>query len=101
MDGLTLVDESGDLGKESSRRHFAISAMVVKDPEDIRRIARSYPRDTRELKSGPTGELKFVSSCREVRIGVLTDIAEARPKIYLVDTDKKIRKEQELAEVGG
>ena len=88
LDGLTLVDESGDLGKDSSRRHFVISAMVVKDPEEIRRIARKYPKDTRVLKSGPTGELKFVSSSKEVRVGVLSDIASTRPKIYMVDTDK-------------
>lgn len=100
LDGLTLVDESGDLGKESSRRHFAISAMVVRDPEEIRRIARSYPKDTRKLKSGPTGELKFVSSCKDVRIGVLSDIAGTRPKIYLVDTDKRSGKNKNWPKSG-
>lgn len=88
LDSMALVDESGDLGKDSTRRHFVISAMVVSDPGEIRRIAEKYPKDTRVLKSGPTGELKFVSSSREVRIGVLSDIASTRPRIYMVDTDK-------------
>lgn len=100
LDRLALVDESGDLGKESSRRHFAISAMVVSDAEEVRRIARNYPKDTRELKSGPTGELKFVSSCRDVRIGVLSDIAGIRPKVYLVDTDKRSGKNRNWPKSG-
>ncbi len=74
--------------------------MVVRDPEEIRRIARSYPKDTRKLKSGPTGELKFVSSCKDVRIGVLSDIAGTRPKIYLVDTDKRSGKNKNWPKSG-
>lgn len=79
MTGLIVIDESGDLGSAGSR-FFAIAAIVMLRPRDLKKAADAIPRGGRESK--------WRNTVPQVRDEIIETMSELRLKIVYTVTDK-------------
>lgn len=68
MTGLIAIDESGDLGSHGTR-FFAIAAIVMLRPRDLKKAANLLPSDT---------ERKWHNSIPQIREEILTAMSSLR-----------------------
>lgn len=78
MTGLIAIDESGDLGSHGTR-YFAIAAIVMLRPRNLKKAADLLPKDT---------ERKWHNSIPQVRGEVLSAMSDLRFNAVYTAVDK-------------
>ncbi|MFW6285737.1 MAG: DUF3800 domain-containing protein [Nanoarchaeota archaeon] len=86
------IDESGDLGfnNKKSSRYFIISALIIDEPNDAKRIIKNARRNKFKKELKKTNELKANNSSKELRSYILTKINYIKnTSIFHIVLDKK------------
>lgn len=73
MTGLIAIDESGDLGS-SGTEYFAIAAIVMLRPRDLKKAANTIPKNNYEVKwanASPSTKTDVIGSLEDLRFKIV------------------------------